>query len=464
MANQLELVDFDAEVKQLRTPPMIVNDIKTSTEEERENLKNQIYTLYQGDVMSIVPTCSCGNLRGEFEVGIECSNCGTVVESRSDRLLEPLLWLRAPHGVSKLINPHVWTMLNKMFSFGSTKYPVIKHIADPYFRANGEIPKQLKTFLSDNFKRGYNYFVDNFDYIINKLLEHPSFVQLRDSPAIGFLRYYRDRLFSQYLPTPNKTLLVVEENGDWRYIDPIITKAIDAILHLASIDIKDKKRSEKEKAMLSVADFLGTQSDLTEQAALEKITGQASDSIDDYALKRKENLTVKCIAGLAEYYEDYKSKSLGTKMGLIRKGNFSTRSHNSARAVITSITRPCMYDELEVPWGVGMGLFKYHLLNKLEKLNIIGTRAFEFLNQHASRYHPLIDKLFQELISESVTADRETGELRVGIPIILCRNPSLSRGSVQKFRIPRIKTDVNDPTYGLPIISVEQLNAKLLAS
>jgi hypothetical protein len=32
---------------------------------------------------------------------------------------------------------------------------------------------------------------------------------------------------------------------------------------LASIDIKDKKRSEKEKAMLSVADFLGTQPDLS---------------------------------------------------------------------------------------------------------------------------------------------------------------------------------------------------------
>ena len=119
--------------------------------------------------------------------------------------------------------------------------------------------------------------------------------------------------------------------------------------------------------------------------------------------------------------------------------------------MISSITRPHRYDEMEIPWGIGLSVFRIHLYNKLERHGYTPGEAVELLNMHAYKYHPLLDALLQQLI-------REAPDGR--IPCVLQRNPSLARASSQALYIVKVKTDPNDPTIGMSILIVKGPNAK----
>jgi hypothetical protein len=392
--------------------PVIVNDISEETAGDKERFNMAIYTKHASDLLSNMPSCNCGTLIGEYNVGNLCNNCNTPVEHPSDQKLEPILWIRSPNGVAPLLNPIIWTMLSKKFT--SSGFNIIQWYCDTGYSPPVKIPAVLESVINLGFNRGYNNFVNNFYPIIEGLFSLKQFKLKKNEENILLLllKQSRDCIFSNHLPIPNKALLVIEESNFGIYTDATVEGAVDAIRTLVGID----------------------------------------SPLSTFNVRTKENRAAKTIYQLAEFYDSLYSQNLASKEGLFRKHIFGTRCHWSFRAVISSLTDQHAYDELHIPWGIGISVFRLHLINKLLRRSFTPNQAIALLNEHAAKYHPLLDELFKLLIAEAPGGS---------ISCVLQRNPSLERASAQAMRITKIKTEVNIPTISLSILSVVGFNAKI---
>jgi hypothetical protein len=95
-------------------------------------------------------------------------------------------------------------------------------------------------------------------------------------------------------------------------------------------------------------------------------------------------------------------------------------------------------------------MLKLHIANKLFKLDFSPNEINEFIDSNTNKYHPLLDDIFRQLISETNYG---------GIPGFFVRNPSLTSSSVQLMRISKIKTNINDKTISLSPLVVKGYNA-----
>jgi len=418
-----ELVNYDRMIAQLKEAPILINDFDNVSEESKERIKNVIMTNYTtSDMLSILPSCQCGACRGEFSIGEICETCNTPVKSNVIEDIEPLVWFKAPDGIRKLINPTVLNMLRDRFSISGFK--IVSWLCDTSYRPAVKQPKLIEhlqeVFSSMGIKRGYNSFVDNFDTIMDVLFAQKQFkpktkhkVKTKKNTK-DYLRMllndYKDCIFSDYIPLPNKSLIIIERTNKGIYINPIIVSAINAIEMINGID----------------------------------------SEFHAYSDKVKENRTIRAITELADYYRSFNASELSGKSGIFRKHVFGARGHFSFRAVITSITKPHRYDEIEVPWVIGLTAFREHLLNKLLKMGFDTNNAIGFIYGHVGKYNRILDQLLQELLDEAPNGR---------IPCIIQRNPSLLNGSAQLMGICKFKTDPNDLSIGFPILSVKAPNA-----
>jgi hypothetical protein len=395
--------------------PKIINDIAESSEQDRKEFNRLIYTTYSGDLLSNLPSCECGEIVGGYNVGVKCLACGTEVCSHVERDLEPIVWIRKPHGVNALINPIVWMMLKKRFT--RSGYEIIRWICDTNYAPPVRKPQVVYRLEELKIPRGLNNFIEHFDTIMATLMDLKEYRKSAEHlELMTAINNQRDCVFSDYLPLPNRALLVIEESNVGTYVDPIITGAVDAIRMMAGID----------------------------------------SSLTSHSVRTKENRTVKTISQLAEFYEGLYKTTLAKKQGIFRKHVFGSRSHFSFRAVISSLTDAHDNEEIHIPWGIGLSVFRIHLMNKLMRRGYTPNEGIAFLNKHASIYNEELDQLFQELIAESPMTT-ETGVR--GIPTIMQRNPSLERGSAQLVYITKVKTVVEIPTVSISILDVKGLNA-----
>lgn len=385
-----ELVNFNDMVTHLRSPPIIINDLGNVLENNRNYIRDLIMTHYTSDMISILPSCHCGRTKGEFAIDVICEHCGNPVKSIVNEDIEPLVWFRAPKGslakpndgILALINPTIWHMLNQRFK--KSGYSIIQWICDPTYRPNVKQPAIIAELAELGIERGYNYFIRNFYDITTLLFNHKEFKNKPKQRKVDYLYHliqdYPERIFSQYIPLPNKSLLILEQNYTGKWIDPIHVGAIDAIMMIAGID----------------------------------------NPLSDHSLRTKERRTVKALTKLSEFYYVFYKSSLSGKPGIFRKHVFGTRSHFSFRAVISSLTNDHAYDEIHVPWSVGLTAFQPHLLNKLMKLGIAQNDAIGMLYGHVYKYNPLLHQLLNELLDEAPNKR---------IMCLIQRNPSLLSGS-----------------------------------
>ncbi|BDD79900.1 hypothetical protein [Burkholderia phage FLC9] len=416
MGVRLSLINFNELFYQHQTrDPKIINDIAESSEQDRKEFNRLIYTTYSGDLLSNLPSCECGEIVGGYNVGVVCGVCGTEVRSHVERDLEPIVWIRRPKGVAALINPIVWMMLKKRFT--RSGYEIIRWICDTNYAPPVRKPQVVYRLEEMNCPRGLNNFVEKFDQIMAMLMDLKEYRKSAEHlELMAAINQQRDCVFSEYLPLPNRALLVIEESNVGTYVDPIITGAVDAIRMMAGID----------------------------------------SSLTSHTVRVKENRTVKTISQLAEFYEGLYKTTLAKKQGIFRKHVFGSRSHFSFRAVISSLTDAHDNEEIHIPWGIGLSVFRIHLMNKLMRRGFTPNEGIAFLNKHASIYNELLDQLFQELIVESPLS---TSNGVKGIPTIMQRNPSLERGSAQLVYITKVKTVVEIPTVSISILDVKGLNA-----
>lgn len=366
-----KLVDFNRMFSQLTEPPIIINDIINNSEEDKENIKELVTTRFSSDMITLLPSCRCGITKGEFSIGVTCGFCNSVVKSSIENDIEPSVWFRKPNGVSKLISPIIWIMLKNRFT--KSGFNIIHWLTDTTYRADVKQPLLINKMLESKIQRGYNNFVENFDSIMDYLFSLKDFKKEGEDFLRILLQTQREVIFADYIPIPNKSLLIVEKTNVGIYVDSIIIKAIDVIEMLVSID----------------------------------------KNFYDQNPRVKENRTAKAIAKLSDFYEQFFKENLGSKPGQFRRHIFGSRTNFSFRAVISSLTDTHQYDEIHVPWGIGLTAFRPHLINKLLRCGYDLNSAIGLTLGHVEKYHPLLDELLKKIISESPHG---------GLPVILQRN------------------------------------------
>lgn len=413
MGVSLILADLDSAYRNSPYATHVVNEISVALASEKDDFNRKIYTKFSGDdLLSNLPTCSCGATTGEHNKNEICPECLTPVVDPAIQELQPIVWMRAPNGVRSLINPLFWTMISDFFS--RSNFDVLRWIADTNYHPVARVPAVMDAVKAVIPERGYNYFIDNFFWIIEQLMELKVY---RTPPKrkvaadlMELMRRYRHCLFPQYVPFPNKALIVIERSNVGTYIDTTISGVVDTIRTMTGIDLPE----------------------------------------NNFAVRTKENRTIKSICQYSEFHQEWDSKSLAGKPGVLRKHVYGSRSDYSFRAVIDSISDAHRYDDIYISWGIAVSVFELHLANKLDKMGWLANDIVAHLDEHAMKFDPLLARLFDELLAEAPGGR---------IPVILGRNPSLQRGSTQQLFISRVKHDVQIPTISLSVLVLRSFNA-----
>ena len=409
----LQIVDLDKVFHDLSEPPIIVNDFDLNSIEEKEKLNAMLYTRYEGDTLETLPSCDCGHIKGQYNIGVKCGRCLTEVEVVTERSLHSVMWIAAPEGVTSLMNPEAYIILSEKLKYAGGN--LLEWITNTSYKLKTDPKRLCEKYINAGFKRGLNYFIANFDEIIEFLFKVKALNKTNGKTEKDSLRQFlfdnKPLLFPKYLPVPSKLGFITENTPMGVFADTNMALAIDAIRTITSI-----------KAGL----------------------GGTTQIV-------RENRAAKAIKLLSDYYHGFYKDSLAGKQGWYRKHIFGSRVHFSFRAVISSISNNHSYEELHLPWGLSIALFKAHLTNKLmRKYRMTPNECIKYLYANISKHDDILEELFKELIDESPEKS---------IPVILQRNPTLVRLSAQYLKVTKIKNDPYDTTISMSVMDLKGPNA-----
>ena len=415
--------DHDKTFLQLTRPPVLINDFDLSIEAERAKLNDQMRVSYESDMFSVKPRCYCGRLEGGEKVGRVCGNCHHPVTVVTEEAIESHLWFQKPNGVAGFINPQMWTLLFEPFTvkgfnplewFADRQYTPAKGGGD---YKNKEIYKLCKDM---NIPRGLNSLVENFDRIMETLLNAPvvrssniSAENLRNYGAL--YRRYRDVIFCTYLQLPSKLVFIVESNATGRYAEPGMKLAQDAAL---------------------------------------TICDARKELMDQHDVKFNENIAIKVVRQLADFYKTHDKDIFAGKPGLLRKNIGGSRMPFTARCVITSKTGHHDMDEVDIPRCIAIPLLRFHIANKLKKRGYSPKQILSMLSSAVKRPDPVIESVLDELELDQ----KIKGSVVRLLKIFLLRNPTLRWLSNRRFWA-RINRNPEEITIKISTLSIISSNA-----
>lgn len=415
MGLHAEIVDHDEMHNNFKGKIIYANDFATNTQDGKESFQRHLYSHYQdADAIENSASCECETITDAHRMGVICDNCGHPVVSTSNRPIVPSMWLRAPKGVPRLISPQLVIMLSgymAMKEFNFLEYLInTSYLFDYNSIVSKETKRKLDKLLQKNFPRGLNNFIENFDEIFQFLLD-ANIINNNKADMNAFIQANKGKLFPTVIPVPSKLCFVVESTTSGSYIDKPIAPAIDAVLTFTSIDHSP--------------------------IPLKPLTVQ--------------NRVAGALLKYAEFHANYVKSRIAQKPGLMRRHVLGGRLNLTARGVITSISDPHDYDELHTPWGMSLQLLKYHLIPKLKrKMRWTTRKCMQHIYGHVLQYDPLLDECMKVLIQESKYK---------GLACTFHRNPTLQRGSTQRFFITKIKTDLTDNSISMSVICLKAPNA-----
>lgn len=399
--------------------PIVVNDLEMITEAGFEQVQTLLITKLKSDSFSVAPKCQCGHTEGNWLVGKTCSVCGTVV-TRIEDTLQPLVWIRSPADIIGLINPHFLLMIGNLLTTSakrttgeSRKFNVLKWLIDTGYSPSNIIrPPVIDTFIDAGLKRGYNYFVENLDKYLEIAMNHPSYKNNKGKKIKILLETFlqhRQVLVSQYLPIPHKQFVITEKTSVGNYVDTSTVKLLNSVQTMVGIDRDESLHS-----------------------------------------KKKENMVARALLTLSDYFQHYYKDVWSSKPGHFRKHIYGMRMHFAFRAVISSLTSPHRYDEMHLPWSIGLTALRPMIINKLVSKGYTHQQAVKLIYSRIDTYDVVLDEAMSAIIAESKHG---------GLPAIIQRNPSLERGSAQRMIITKVKPDPRDKTISFSILAVSAPNA-----
>lgn len=403
------IVDYDDTFRRLGTEPVLANDIDLSTEEGQIRFNRLVYSSYDGDVFSNVPSCPCRATKGGHLVHVKCSKCGFECLPVTEQNIEPLVWVRIPEGIPGFLNLTFYTQLRKKLQ--KNGFSALDWFLDPSYQALKDDCPVEAVVTRMGFKRGLTSFHDNFDDIMFALCRTRTF--FADKEGKEMLRYVamiREIVFCKYLPFPSKIGFILETVGERIYADPKMAPALNALLSIANTE-----RARKQ------------------------------------SMSKVESRIARAMANLAMFYQENEKNKLFPKKGIFRKLAYGVDPHWTFRTVITSKHTPHNHEEIDIPWGTAVLTLKLHIANKLRRENYTPNEIFTLIYDNVLRTHHKLERIFDELIAETPGGK--------GIPCTFTRFPSLKRGSTQRFYIRHIKRDPNQLSTSISVLCLKAPNA-----
>lgn len=381
-------------------------------------LEDIIFTKTNDDFFDNIPSCPCGHLRTGQSKGEFCPICHQQCLPQTEKDLRSSIWIDALDPVEYFMNPMVYLQLSKLL-YTNRGFKILDWLMDPRYKADdlNNLGQAVMEILK--LPRGMVAFHDNFDEIMDTLMnsvvsfdhlgkpERIRPVKARDVKAMSnFIEMYRDRIFTRQISFPSSVAFILEEHNGRVRGDHTHSKLLNSLFSIVN----------------------------------------ANDRLDSMSIREKESIMARVSISIANHSLQYEHKELFDKPGVFRKLVYGFRSHWTFRTVITSNHGVNKRDELHLPWGVAVMVYKMHLSNKLLVRGKTPNQISSLIYDHTHAHHPTIDALFQELIDESPGGR--------GLPTLFTRYPSLKHGSTQRFFITKIKTDVNDVSTSMSPINL----------
>ena len=268
MADYLAYQNLDEIYHRLQTDKILINRVDIFNQETKDILDKIIMKNYSEDNLSIIPSCQCGELKGAYYMGNTCHKCGTKVVNGLDDSISFLLWVERPKEVQHFISPMIMANLMDRYKISRPTVRLVEYIMLPGFKIDR---KQQKTNLpvlekldfllkQHGIARGYNSFVTNFFPIIEILEREFAKKKTGDNgDFVQLLRDNADKIFSNYLPFPNKVLFASETNELGRFVDKAVLSPINTIRRLTGIDLHTRPRHVKEakvaRSLIDISTF-----------------------------------------------------------------------------------------------------------------------------------------------------------------------------------------------------------------
>lgn len=393
---------------------IILNHLSPMALDDINKINESLITVYNNtESISTMPSCDCGMVSGRYMLGRACNSCGTYCKESYEKV-KPLMWLKALNPNLKFINPIFWLILRNLLD---KKTDYLRWLCDPKFNLQCNIPNHI-IGLKDELggKRSYTNVINKIPEILMYLSNHAKYkTSYKRANILLLLDMYHkqgNEIFSEYLPIINKKLFVMENTSKGKFVNLSVADVFDVVLMWVSA-ANDERATDKRQA----------------------------DS------------TAEAVAKLADLYLTYMKNYVVKKIGIFRKHIYGARSHFTFRSVITSMSGRHQHDEIHIPWGIAVTVFKYHILNKLIRRGYTYIEATKMRFKGVKSYHPVLDEILAELIAEAPGGR---------IPVILQRNPSLRQGSAQACGITKVKTNPHEATITVSALIMKACNGKNL--
>lgn len=352
-------------------------------------------------------SCSCGNLKGKFYEGVECQKCGTNVEF-IEANIDKIGWIDLTgnkyneNGVIiekgenyKVIKYISYLFLEKIIGRENLKnvirIPNEINILGEIDMAAVEETRQLKPenkYWYYGLMGFYNNYKEILDYYyeLNKINDQKLYDFVSDQYSI----------FTDKIPVIPAVLRPAMRTAEGLKLDEINNIYIRIIKNVKVLTTKTNLLQLMKDANLS--------------------TIQAE------------------YFSLSEYIIDL----LRSKEGLIRNQICGARINFTARNIISPAFAGRKLDELVLPYKTFLELYKFEIINILQKIKKITYKEAEDIHFNAGL--KMNDEIY--LIMKKIIKDDEIG-------VLLNRNPTINIGSILYLKVIDVKHDFNDLTMSL---------------
>lgn len=352
-------------------------------------------------------SCKCGNLRGKFYDGVVCEKCGEPVKF-VEANIEKMGWIDltgakyAEDGTVvergsnyKIIKYVAYLFLEKII--GKENLKNIIHVPDIITVVGDLDTEAIEAERSSDPEKKYWYygigdFADNYQEILDY---YYNLHNIDNKELYDFVSNPFDT-FTDKIPVISAVLRLCMRTADGLKLDEINNIYIRLIKNTKILNNKTTALPIVKNSMLEVIQ--------------------------------------------AEYFNlnEYVMDLVRGKEGLIRNSICGARVNFSARSIISPAFAGHKIDEIVVPYRTFLELYKFEIINILQKVKNISYKEAEVIHFNAGiKFN---DEVYS--IMEKCIKDNE-------IIVLLNRNPSINIGSILSLRITGVKHDFNDLTMSI---------------
>lgn len=367
--------------------------------------------------LGFVSSCACGKLTGNY-VGTKCPHCHTEVKTNFSNTLQYQVWLEIPEFAPPILQGQVYAILNAQLGSircGKNRVKLIDALMDN----EAELPNKLSSHIVPgmwSFYLNFDSIMEHIFSVITRFRGKRGIVKANELREL--LKVYRSCLFTRHLPVLDPALHLMKRYGKGHTVDPVAPLLIKTVSQLSVL-----------------VHYFNQQ------------RGGRNDT-------RIDAQTFEVAKQWWAYNDNIRSLILYRKYCCIRHGLMGSRSHFTARAVISPIVGEHDIDEVHLPWTCAVLLYEFEILNLL--INRYGYTLNDAMITYTvaeTNFVQVVYDILNTLIKEC-SCTNLGWRPKHGLPILLNRNPSIRHGAVQYFLVTKIKPNPADYTTEVPPESI----------